>query len=126
MSEEFHQGTFFTPTESITSPGRLVFRLTIPGRLPSWNDMLAMEHWERYLYKREVADAFLSELRRIAESCSTKTTSARNSWLTYADTLERYLAMRQEKRRLRLLKRRLAAKNQKELSLKSSSDDVPF
>lgn len=115
----------FDPTPE--GPGDLLFRLEVPGRLASWNEILGMEQWARYKYKQELADAFLSVLRATASGSLTKTTSAANTWLIYADTLERYLAMRQEQRRLRSRNKRLARKSQSAPSLKSSDlGKVPF
>ena len=41
-------------------PGKLIFSLTVPGRLPSWNDILGMEQWARYKFKNSLAKDFLS------------------------------------------------------------------
>ena len=84
--------------------------LTIPGPLPSWNDILGMEHWERAKVKSAIQEVFLSALRLSASDSSTKTTSVKNSMSIAADTLVSYQAMRQEKRRLRQAKKKLLAK----------------
>lgn len=105
--------------ETPVNPGKLLFSITIPGRLPSWNDILGMEQWARYQFKKELAAVFLSELRRIAADCSTKTTCAKNIWWTYVDTAVRYQAMQQEKRRLRSAKKKSAPTSQKKRSSKS-------
>lgn len=93
------QLTFFPPEPK--PKGRLIFSITVPGRLPSWNEILGMEHWARYAYKKELADGFLSELQRRANDCSTKTTCAKNLWLIYAATLARYLETARRRRILR-------------------------
>lgn len=115
----------FEPTP--IAEGRLIFSITIPGRLPSWNEILGMEHWARHKFKGELANAFLSALRHGANDCSTRTTLQRSTMLTYCVTLESYLAMRQEQQRLRSAKRRSA---QKSLSVSRSkfmnSEPVPF
>jgi len=109
-----------------TRPGKLIFEIEIPGRLPSWNDILGMEQWARYKFKRQLADVFLSALRASAAACSTKTTSVKNTMLTFADTLERYLVMKQAERKSRLDKKKLAAKNASLFESKSSKSKVPF
>lgn len=114
------------PTEVGASRVVLVFKIEIPGRLPSWNDVLGMEQWARYKFKQELADAFLSALRRSEGDCSTKIISARSTTLTYADTLARYLQTKQQERRSKLLKKRLAAKSQSSSESKSSKGKVPF
>lgn len=112
--------------EAGRNPKELLFRMEIPGKLPSWNDILGMEQWARYKFKQELADVFLSELRASARGCSTRTISVRSTIATYADTLESYLRMRQEQRKSRLLKKKLEAKNLKESASKSSGGKVPF
>jgi len=108
--------------------GELVFELMVPGRLPSWNDILNMEEWARYHYKQELADVFESALLATADDCSMKTISAKNIWLTYAATLGRYRQMQQEKRKSRLLKKKLGIKKLNELKFKStkSRGKAPF
>jgi hypothetical protein len=108
-------------------PGKLLFSLDVPGRLSSWNEILGMEQWARYKHKQELAGVFLSALRRTAADCSMRTTSAKSTWLTYADTLVSYLRTRQEKRKLRLRNKKLARGNQSLPGLKSSKPSkVPF
>jgi hypothetical protein len=118
------QTSFFATPET---PGELLFSLTIPGRLPSWNEILGMEQWARYNHKKELAGAFLCALRATANDSSTKTTSAKSTMLTYADTLERYLATKQAERKSRSAKKKLEAKNLKGSSSKSTDfGKVPF
>jgi hypothetical protein len=108
-------------------PGEPIFTLEVPGRLPSWNDILGMEQWARYKFKGELATAFLCALRASAADSSTKITSAKSTTLIYAATLESYLAMRREQRRLKSAKKKLDAKILKESLLKSEgSNKVPF
>lgn len=104
----------------------LVADLSIPGKLPSWNDLLGMEHWRRYQFKRELAETFLSALRAIDTASSTKTTSQKSTMLIYADTLESYLQTLQAKRKLKSLKKKLDAMNQNTSESKFSEDKVPF
>lgn len=99
------QLTFFPPEPK--PKGRLIFSITVPGRLPSWNEILGMEMWARYKFKKELADAFLSALRATESACSTRTTFAASISSTFADTLERYLRMRQELRKSKSRKKRL-------------------
>jgi hypothetical protein len=119
------QRTLFDGTPE--TPGDLIFSLTIPGRLPSWNTILGMQEWRRYQFKKELADAFLSALKASASDCSTKTTSAVNIMWTFADTLEFCLATRQAQRKLRSAKKRLGQKRQSKPPSKSTDcGRVPF
>jgi hypothetical protein len=105
---------------------KLVFRLVVPGRLPSLNEILRMEEWARYKFKDKIANAFSAALRASEKDCSTRTTSSPSITSTYADTLEHCLAMRREQRRLRSIKKRLAKANPSVSSSKSGSSNVPF
>ena len=106
-------------------PGKLVFKLTVPGKLPSWNEILGMQHYSRHSLKKHLSTVFLSSLRATADDCSIKTTSAANTLLIYADTLESFLATRRAQRRSGLLKKNLDQKNRSELPSKSTLFDKP-
>jgi hypothetical protein len=86
------------------------FTLEIPGRLPSWNGILGMEHWGRAALKEKIQLAFLSALQRSACDSLTKTTSAKNTMSIAADTLESYQATQRAKRALRQAKKKSEAK----------------
>jgi hypothetical protein len=101
------QGTLFETTPDLP-PGAI--RVVIPGRLPSWNEILGMEHWARAKFKSDIQDAFLSELRRSAADSSTKTTCARSIMSIAAATLESYQATQRAKRASRQAKKRSEAK----------------
>jgi len=122
MSSE-QKDLFNSQTGVGQSPGEAIFEAEIPGRLPSWNEILGMEQWARYKFKKQLAEAFLSGLRATGGGCLTKTISAKNSTSTYAATLESYLRTRQAKRKLKLAKKRLEAKR---LSSSESKSTVPF
>ena len=101
--------------------------IEIPGRLPSWNEVLGMEHWQRFKAKEKWANDFAYALRRSVEDCSTMTTLQRNTLLTAAATLDSYLVTRRELRKSKLASKRLAAKNRSSQELKfSKPDKVPF
>jgi len=117
------QTTFFDSTPP--KAGRLVFSITIPGRLPSWNAILGMEHWARYQFKKQLADAFLYELQRSARDCSTRTTLQRSIMLTYADTLALYLTTAQAKRKSKSASKRQSRGLPKKSSLKSFKPTEP-
>lgn len=117
---------FPDPTDGQKPVGQLIVDLRIPGKLPSWNDILGMEEWARYKFKRRLADDFLLELRAIAGSSSTKTTCAKSTMSTYADTLASYLAMRQAQRRSKQLKKKLEKKSGNLFESKFSESKVPF
>lgn len=84
---------------SLNDTGTKLFSLSIPGRLPSWNQVLALEHWGRAKLKEGIQTAFLSALRLSASDSLTRTTSAKNSMLIAADTLESYRGMLRAKRK---------------------------
>lgn len=99
----------------------------VPGRLPSWNQILGLEHWARYQLKEKLAEDFLRELRAIEGDSSMRITSAKSTISTFADTLECYLKTRQELRKSRSAKKRLERRNQSSFSSKSlPSGKVPF
>lgn len=109
------------------TPGKRLFVMEVPGRLPSWNEILGMEQWARYKYKKDLANVFLCELRRLESACSTKTTSAKNIWSIYAATLASSLETRQRQRILRSAsKRRSRAVRSTAASKSLKSEAVPF
>lgn len=126
----FAQATFASLESGTPPPApeqKLIVSLNVPGRLPSWNEILGMEQWQRYQFKQRLAEDFLSELKRTAADCSMKTTSAKNIMWTYAATLECYLQTRREKRRLKLAKKKLEKKSPNLFALKSTGlGKVPF
>lgn len=88
------------PGDSLQAPCRedaqapaleLMVAFHVPGRLPSWNTVLALGHWERARFKVNLQRGFLSALRACESACSTRTISARNTTWTAADTLASYL-----------------------------------
>lgn len=93
---------------SVSSPTQaLIFYLEIPVKLPSWNEILGMNHWRRKKFKDELAKGFLSALRASANDSSMRTTCAKNTMSIFADTLESYLATKQAKRKLKQRSARL-------------------
>lgn len=116
----------FSPTPPPTpSDGTLIFRLEIPGRLPSWNDILGMEQWARYKFKNQLAADFLSALQQSGPDSSMKITCARSTTSTYADTLASYLAMKLERRKLKQSKGKAAKEKPSRSSSKSTKSTQP-
>jgi hypothetical protein len=107
-------------------PGELIFKMEMYGRLPSWNDILGMEQWARYKYKKELADRFLSALRQYASDSSIKTICAKSTMLTYAATLGSYLETARLRRKLKSASKKRSPDKQSTLESKSSDDKVPF
>lgn len=109
-------------------PNNPIFTLEVPGRLPSWNEILGMEQWARYKFKGELAAAFLSALRLSGAGSSTKTTSVKSTTSIFADTLALYLATKQAERKLKSRNKRLAAKSASSSKLKSTlfEEKPPF
>jgi hypothetical protein len=102
------------------SSGELLFSLDLPGRLPSWNEILGMQHFSRQSLKSRLLKEFGFALRASAAACSTRTICAPSTLLTAAATLASFEMMRRERRKLRSAKKRLEA-NQKSLSALKSS-----
>lgn len=96
------------PTPTSQSPEVVI---EIPGRLPSWNDVLGMEEWARYRFKQQVQETFLCALRLSATDSSMKTTSAKNTMSIAADTLALYMTTARQQRALKSAKKKLEAKN---------------
>lgn len=118
------QATFFDETPK---PGKLIFRMVLPGLLPSWNEMLGMEHWARAKFKGGLADNFEFLLRRVAKDSSTTTTHVKNSMSIYCDTLVSFRATAAKRRALRSFKKKLELASKKKSSSKSlKSEKVPF
>lgn len=111
------------PTET---PGELLFSLEIDGRLPSWNEILGMEHWARDKFKSQLQEDFLFALRQSAAGCLTKTICARSTLLTAAATLESYRETVRLRRKLRRDKKRQSRADASLFESKSSKGKVPF
>lgn len=79
--------------------------------MPSWNELLNIEHWAREKIKKQIQADFLSALRRSASAYSTKTICAKNIMSTAADTLACYQVTQQQKRALKRAKKKYAALN---------------
>jgi len=114
------------PEPTPTSPGELVFEIEIPGRLPSWNQILGFEHWSRDKFKCQLQEKFMYELRRLESASSTKTTAVANSISTYCATLELFLETRRQKRKLRSAKKRQSREQPNLSESKFSKSKVPF
>lgn len=111
-----------TPAETL----ELVLEIEVDGRLPSWNEILGMEHWARDKFKSQLQDDFLSSLHRCAADCSTKTTSAKSIMLTAAATLDSYRVMVRERRKSRRNKKKLSQKGGSLFESKSTKEKPPF
>lgn len=107
-------------------PKERIFVLEVPGRMPSWNEILGMEEWARYKYKQQVQENFLSALRVSAQDCSTKTTCAKNIWSIAADILASYRAMVLAKRKLKQSRKKQSRAALSLFESKSSKGKVPF
>jgi hypothetical protein len=106
--------------------GTLIFSLTIPGRLPSWNALMGqMEHWQRYKLKDDIQIDFLSALYRSANTSSMRTTSARNTILTAAATLESYRRTARKLRELKSAKKKLSRVPRRKSESKSIVSEPP-
>jgi hypothetical protein len=79
----------------------LIMALEIPGRLPSWNEVLSMEYHDRASWKEGIQNSFLSALQRSANAFSTTTTPAKSIMLTASDTLASFIVTRAQQRALK-------------------------
>ena len=69
--------------------------LTIHGRLPLWNAILAMHHWKRKKFKDAQMADFLFALQACAEDWQMRTGCVKNTFSIAADTLASYQTIRQ-------------------------------
>lgn len=76
----------------------LIIALEIPGRLPSWNEIIGMNRFTYTKFKRAQQDAFLSALYRSANAFSTRTTSQKKLLSTAAATLGSWILTHRKKR----------------------------
>src|SRR6478736_3048255 len=72
-------------------------RLRIPGRMPSWNAVLGLNHWRRLKLKHEQQDAFISALSLSENDSATRTICARSTCSTVSDIAVRFREMSQIK-----------------------------
>lgn len=114
------------PVTTGSAERKIICQLTIPGRLPSWNQVLGMEHWARYQMKQRWEDAFLSVLRAYAKDCSMRTISVKNFWSIAADALDLYRETARAKRRLKSASRKQSRELAKKSLFKSSKSEPPF
>lgn len=114
----------FDPPEK--REGKLIFELRVPGRLPSWNELLGMQHWSRHKLKGGVQKDFLFALRVSERTCSMRTTSAKSITSIASVMLESYLAMIREKRILKSASKNPIPERPKKSSSKFFKSKVPF
>lgn len=86
----------------------LLFSLRIPGRLPLWNAMLALSHWQRMKFKKGEQDKFMSALQAAENDSLTRTVFARSTFSTAAATLAWSLETQQKTSALRRAKKKSA------------------
>lgn len=96
-----------------------LFSLRIPGRLPLWNAMLGLSHWQRMKFKKQEQEKFLSALQAAAADWQTRTGCARNIFSIAADTMVGSLTTQQNASALRRAKKKLEKTNKKKQSSKS-------
>lgn len=80
--------------------------LVVKHKVPSWNAILALGHWQRAKLKKAIQEDFLSALRASADDSSTRTTSVKSTTSIAAATLDSYQRTMQERRTSRLAKKR--------------------
>ena len=101
-------------TSNDSSPTQApIFSLEIAGRLPLWNAVLGMSHWQRAKFKKDEMEKFMSALQASANDSLTQTDYVRSMCSTAADTLKSYAMTRQSLSRLKQRNARLkkASKN---------------
>jgi len=109
----------------------LIFSAEVDGRLPSWNELLGMEHWSRHQLKKALQETFLSGLRQSGGSCSMTIIFAKSSMSIAADTLQSFMETARLRRELKLLKLKLgltkeSTSKSKSTSYKAPPGDPPF
>jgi hypothetical protein len=62
-----------------------LLQLRIPGRLPSWNALLGMDHWARAKLKKSIQQDFISALSLSVNASSIPTILAKNGLSTVSD-----------------------------------------
>lgn len=72
---------------------QLMLRLRIPGRIPSWNAVLSMSHWQRAKAKKQLQKEFISALSLSENASAIRTTFRKNGFSTVSDIAERFEAM---------------------------------
>lgn len=103
------------------SGATLVLRLEMDGRLPSWNEILAMEHWARKKFKDQLAEDFSCVLRAYADGSLINPTCATSTMKIYSDTLRSCLMTRRASALAKSHKGKPAATRKKKSSSKSTS-----
>lgn len=78
--------------------------LKILGRLPLWNQILAMHHWKRKKFKDAQMDDFLSALSVAASDLQMRTGCAKNMFWIAADTLASFQTTRRNSAKLKRAK----------------------
>lgn len=68
--------------------GTLILRLIVPGRLPSWNALLGMSHWQRLKEKKRHQREFISALSLSENASSIPIICARSGTLILSDIAE--------------------------------------
>lgn len=66
--------------------------------VPSWNELLGMDHFARMRRKEQIQAVFLSALQASERDSSTRTISRKSTLLTAAVTLASYLLTTRQKR----------------------------
>lgn len=78
--------------------------LKVKGRLPSWNALLSMNHWQRTKLKREIQENVRSALCQLEKGSSIPTIFRQSTALMPSDILGAYIAMHQTRRPSQRLK----------------------
>ena len=106
------------PNPELERNSTLIFELKIPGRLPSWNQILAMHHLQRKKFKDQLKRDFASALDRGVSDSLTKTTSAKNTSLISCATVASFLMMHLTNAALKSRKRNAEKAKRKKSELK--------
>jgi hypothetical protein len=78
-----------------------ILHLEVPGRLPSWNEIVGT-HWTKIdKIKWAIQESILSALQVSAAAYSTRITSAKSSISIHCDTLASYLQTRRSAAKLK-------------------------
>lgn len=78
----------------MSPPGKsLLLRLVVPGRIPSWNQLLGLSHWRRLKLKKAQQQAFISSLHLSENASATRIISRKNGLSIVSDIVALFQEM---------------------------------
>lgn len=90
-----------------------LLRIVLSSKVPSWNAVLGLGHWQRRKLKRSIQANFESWLRATDDAFWMKTICVKNGTLTVCAMLELFQKTHQKQRTSKCVKRKLLLKAKK-------------